>query len=171
MSAIIKNVKGYELLDSRGNPTVAASVELEKGSTGFAISPSGASTGSYEAYELRDSNMLRYDGKGVTRAVNNVDCLIAKGIRGMNCLEQEKIDEQLITIDGTDNKSKLGANATLAVSLAVAQAAANHQKIPFYKYLGGINGTVLPRPMLNILNGGSTRKKQYRYTGIYDSSS
>jgi len=158
MSSKIKKVKGYQLLDSRGNPTAAAKVELEGGQIGFAISPSGASTGSFEAYELRDGNNLRFGGKGVMRAVNNIDCLIEKGIKGLDALDQSKIDEQIIQIDGTDNKSRLGANATLAVSLAVAHAAAAYQKTPLYRHIGGISGKVMPRPMLNILNGGAHAK-------------
>lgn len=158
MLSKIKSVKGYELLDSRGNPTVAALVELEGGQKGFAIAPSGASTGSFEAYELRDGNNLRFAGKGVTRAVNNVDCLIEKSIKGVSALEQKRIDEIMLQLDGTENKSRLGANAILAVSLAVAHAAANYLKLPLYRYIGGISGVALPRPMLNILNGGAHAK-------------
>lgn len=158
MLSKIKSVKGYELLDSRGNPTVAALVELESGAKGFAISPSGASTGSFEAHELRDGNNLRFAGKGVTRAVNNIDCLIEKAIKGVSALEQKRIDELMLQLDGTENKSRLGANAILAVSLATAHAASCYLGLPLYKYIGGIQGTTLPRPMLNILNGGAHAK-------------
>ncbi len=151
----IKSVSGFEVLDSRGNPTVAARVVCENGSEGFAISPSGASTGMYEAHELRDKNQNRYCGKGVTRAVQNINCEINDLLCGKCVLNQRELDELIIKADGTENKSGLGANAILAVSLAVAKAAANSLKIPLYKYLGGINGNALPRPMMNILNGGA----------------
>ena len=154
---IIKSVRGFEVLDSRGNPTVAAEVTLCDGSCGFAISPSGASTGMFEAYEKRDGGE-RYGGKGVKQCVDAVNGEIAKGIADLNTLNQRKIDEFLIKLDGTKNKSRLGANAILAVSLAVAKAAAKHYKMPLYRYLGGINATDLPRPMLNILNGGAHAK-------------
>ncbi len=154
---IIKCVRGFEVLDSRGNPTVAAEVTLCDGSIGFAISPSGASTGMFEAHEKRDGGS-RYGGKGVKQCVDAVNGEIAKGIIDLNTLNQRKIDEFLIKLDGTDNKSRLGANAILAVSLAVAKAAAKHYKMPLYRYLGGINATDLPRPMLNILNGGAHAK-------------
>lgn len=151
----IKSLKGYEVLDSRGNPTVAAKVTLCDGSIGFAISPSGASTGMYEAHELRDGDVNRYGGKGVLKAVENINRKIAPEIIGKPALEQRKIDEFLIKLDGTENKEKLGANAVLAVSLAVAKAAAVAKKIPLYRYIGGIAGNTMPRPMLNILNGGA----------------
>ena len=151
----IKSLKGYEVLDSRGNPTVAAKVTLCDGSIGFAISPSGASTGMYEAHELRDGDVNRYGGKGVLKAVENINRKIAPEIIGKPALEQRKIDEFLIKLDGTENKEKLGANAVLAVSLAVAKAAAVAKKIPLYRYIGGIAGNSMPRPMLNILNGGA----------------
>ena len=150
----IKNVRGYEVLDSRGNPTVAVKVTLCDGSVGFAISPSGASTGMYEAHEMRDLDE-RYCGKGVQKAVGNVNIEINEKLKGMNPLNQRKIDEFLIKLDGTENKNRLGANAILAVSLAVAKAVANHLKMPLYRYIGGINGVTMPRPMLNILNGGA----------------
>lgn len=154
---IIKCVRGFEVLDSRGNPTVAAKVTLCDGSTGFAISPSGASTGMFEAHEKRDGGQ-RYGGKGVKQCVDAINGEIAKGIIDLNTLNQRKIDEFLIKLDGTGNKSRLGANAILAVSLAVAKAAAKYYKMPLYRYLGGINATDLPRPMLNILNGGAHAK-------------
>ncbi|MBR6533215.1 MAG: phosphopyruvate hydratase [Clostridia bacterium] len=154
---IIKSVRGFEVLDSRGNPTVAAEVTLCDGSTGFAISPSGASTGMFEAHEKRDGGE-RYGGKGVKQCVDAVNGEIAKGIIDLNTLNQRKIDEFLIKLDGTENKSRLGANAILAVSLAAAKVAANYYKMPLYRYLGGINATDLPRPMLNILNGGAHAK-------------
>ncbi len=150
----IKSVKGYEVLDSRGNPTVAAKVTLCDGSEGFAISPSGASTGMFEAHEMRDGGK-RYMGKGVKNAVESINGEITSALKGLNPFNQRKIDETMIKLDGTENKSRLGANAILAVSLAVAKASAKAQNIPLYRYLGGINGVKMPRPMLNILNGGA----------------
>ena len=152
---LIKSVKGYEVLDSRGNPTVAAKVMLCDGSEGFAISPSGASTGMYEAHELRDGVSDRYLGRGVKKAVWGINNEISEKIAGKSPFNQREIDEFLIELDGTENKARLGANAILAVSLAVARAAANAKKIPLYRYIGGTNASVLPRPMLNILNGGA----------------
>ncbi len=154
----IKEIKAYELLDSRGNPTVGARVILEDGSSGFAISPSGASTGAYEAYELRDKDTARYNGKGVMQAVDNVKERIAPAIKGFYADSQREIDDIIISLDATKSKKQLGANATLAVSLACAHAAADHYKLPLFKYLGGINAKTLPRPMLNILNGGAHAK-------------
>ena len=151
----IKSVNGFELLDSRGNPTVAARVVCEDGSCGFAISPSGASTGMYEAHELRDGDSKRYLGKGVTKAVNNISTEINNLLKGKCVFNQREIDEIMIKADGTPNKSRLGANATLAVSLAVAKAAANCKGLPLYRYLGGVNAEKSPRPMMNILNGGA----------------
>ncbi len=151
----IKSVQGFELMDSRGNPTVGAKVICENGYEGFAISPSGASTGMYEAYELRDGDKSRYGGKGVKKAVENINGEINRLLCGKCVFNQREIDNVIISADGTENKSRLGANATLAVSLAVAKAAANCQKTPLYKYLGGINAVILPRPMMNILNGGA----------------
>ncbi len=151
----IISVQGFEVLDSRGNPTVAAKVICENEIEGFAISPSGASTGMYEAHELRDNDNTRYFGKGVKKAVENINGEINKLLSGKCIFNQREIDEIMINADGTNNKSRLGANATLAVSLAVAHAAANLLKIPLYKYLGGINATKLPQPMMNILNGGA----------------
>lgn len=151
----IKAVEGFEVLDSRGNPTVAARVVCENGAEGFAISPSGASTGMYEAHELRDNDNVRYMGKGVKKAVENIDSEINKLLCDKCVYKQKEIDHLMIKSDGTENKSRLGANAILAVSLAVAKAAANTLNLPLYRYLGGINADVLPRPMMNILNGGA----------------
>lgn len=150
----IEDVKALEVLDSRGNPTVQVEVILEGGFYGKSIVPSGASTGSFEAVELRDGDMTRYLGKGVQQAVDNVNSKIAKKLKNMNAYEQRKIDEMLINLDGTANKSKLGANATLGVSLAVATAAADSLGMSLYNYIGGVNAHVLPIPMMNILNGG-----------------
>ena len=152
---LIKSVKGYEVLDSRGNPTVAAKVTLCDGTEGFAISPSGASTGMYEAHELRDGVSDRYLGRGVKKAVWGINNEISEKIAGKSPFNQREIDEFLIELDGTENKARLGANAILAVSLAVAKAAANAKKIPLYRYIGGTNANILPMPMLNILNGGA----------------
>ena len=151
----IKSVQGFELLDSRGNPTVAAKVVCENGVEGFAISPSGASTGMYEAHELRDNDSSRYMGKGVKKAVENINTEINNLLKDKCVLDQREIDDAMIKLDGTQNKSRLGANAMLAVSLAVAKAGANCKKMSLYRYLGGANATVLPRPMMNILNGGA----------------
>ena len=150
----ITNVKAMEILDSRGNPTVQVEVETEGGFKGIASVPSGASTGSFEAVELRDGEKNRYKGKGVKKAVENVNKKIAKQIIGMNVYEQQKIDEEMIKLDDTPNKSNLGANAILGVSLAVTKAAANSLGLELYQYIGGINGKELPIPMMNILNGG-----------------
>ena len=150
----IESVEALEVLDSRGNPTVQVEVITDGGFCGVAKVPSGASTGSFEAVELRDNDKERYMGKGVKKAVENVNRTIAKKITGMNVYEQLKIDQKLIDIDGTDNKEKLGANATLGVSLAVAKAAANSLGMTLYNYIGGVNAKKLPTPMMNILNGG-----------------
>ncbi len=150
----IEKVSALEVLDSRGNPTVQVEVVTEGGFSGFAMVPSGASTGSFEAVELRDGDKGRYLGKGVLQAVENVNKKIAKKIEGMNVYDQLEIDKELILLDDTPNKSRLGANATLGVSLAVAKAAANSLGMSLYKYIGGINAKNLPRPMMNILNGG-----------------
>ena len=150
----IKNIEALEILDSRGNPTVQVEVVTEGGFSGIAMVPSGASTGSFEAVELRDNDKTRYSGKGVTKAVENVNKKIAKKLYNMNVYEQRKVDEELILLDDTLNKSNLGANATLGVSLAVAKAAANSLGMELYRYLGGIYGNELPIPMMNILNGG-----------------
>ena len=150
----IVKVEGFELLDSRSNPTVGAGVFLEDGSYGFAISPSGASTGMYEAHELRDGDK-RYNGKGVLKAVNNINTCINDCLRDMDAFDQKAVDMTMIKCDGTENKSKLGANAILAVSLAVAKASAASFKMPLYRYLGGIYAKKLPIPMMNIINGGA----------------
>lgn len=150
----IESVEALEVLDSRGNPTVQVEVITDGGFCGVAKVPSGASTGSFEAVELRDNDEERYMGKGVKKAVENVNRTIAKKITGMNVYDQLKIDQKLIDIDGTDNKEKLGANETLGVSLAVAKAAANSLGMTLYNYIGGVNAKKLPTPMMNILNGG-----------------
>ena len=150
----IENIKAMEILDSRGNPTVQVEVITEGGFTGVAMVPSGASTGSFEAVELRDDNKERYLGKGVLQAVQNVNKKIAREIEAMKVYEQVKIDKKLIEIDGTDNKARLGANAILGVSIAVARAAANSLGMSLYNYIGGINAKELPIPMMNIVNGG-----------------
>jgi enolase len=150
----IEHVTAQEVLDSRGNPTVEGSVTLEDGTVGLAIVPSGASTGEREAVELRDGDEKRYGGKGVKKAVENVEGKIAPALVGQNALNQREIDRLMIELDGTPNKSKLGANAILAVSLAVARAAANSLRIPLYRYLGGTNASLLPVPCMNVINGG-----------------
>jgi len=155
METIIEDVIGREILDSRGNPTVEVEVTLMDGSMGRAAVPSGASTGVHEALELRDGDKSRYLGKGVLQAVENVNSDIADALIGWDALEQKAIDEMLIELDGTPNKSKLGANAILGVSLATAKAAANALGLPLYRYIGGVYAHVLPVPMLNILNGGA----------------
>ena len=150
----IDEVRALEVLDSRGNPTVQVEVVLEDGSEGVAMVPSGASTGSFEAVELRDGDKSRYLGKGVLKAVENVNTIIRDKIIGMNAYDQIELDKTLIELDGTENKAKLGANATLGVSLAVAKAAANSLGMELYNYIGGPNAKVLPTPMMNIMNGG-----------------
>lgn len=151
----IENVHAREILDSRGNPTVEVEVMLESGFVGRASVPSGASTGENEALELRDGDKGRYLGKGVLKAVENVNKMIAPAIIGMSALEQRKIDAKMIELDGTPTKKNLGANAILGVSLAVAHAAAAYLQIPLYRYLGGTNTYTLPVPMMNIVNGGA----------------
>ena len=151
----IKSIKGREILDSRGNPTIEAEVLLESGVTGVASVPSGASTGEHEAIELRDGDPKRYGGKGVLKAVENINEKIAPALIGMSALDQRAIDRKMIALDGSKNKSRLGANAILGVSLAVAKAAANYLRIPLYRYIGGTNTFTLPVPMMNIINGGS----------------
>ena len=150
----IKNVEAIEILDSRGNPTLQVEVETEEGVCGMALVPSGASTGSFEAVELRDGEKNRYNGKGCLKAVENVNKKISKKIIGMNIFDQRKIDEEMIKLDDTLNKSNLGANAILGVSLAVAKTASNSLGMELYRYIGGINAKELPVPMMNILNGG-----------------
>ncbi|URN95497.1 MAG: phosphopyruvate hydratase [Candidatus Pristimantibacillus lignocellulolyticus] len=152
--SIIVDVYAREVLDSRGNPTVEVEVSLESGGKGRAIVPSGASTGAYEAVELRDGDKSRYLGKGVVKAVDNVNTIIAPEIIGLDALDQVAIDRKMIQLDGTSNKAKLGANAILAVSMATARAAADALDVPLYTYLGGFNAKVLPVPMMNIINGG-----------------
>ncbi len=152
---IIEEIVAREILDSRGNPTVEVDVRLEDGAFGRAAVPSGASTGAHEAVELRDGDKYRFSGKGVLKAVQNVNTVIADELVGWDALEQEMIDALLIGLDGTPNKGNLGANALLGVSLAVAKAAAESQHVPLYRYLGGVHARVLPVPMLNILNGGT----------------
>src|ERR1700687_4143536 len=153
--SLIEEIHAREILDSRGNPTVEAEVMLIGGEVGRAAVPSGASTGEHEAVELRDEDKTRYAGKGVLKAVHNVNEIIAPEVEGMDALDQSEVDSALITLDGTPTKSKLGANALLAVSLATARAAANYLEIPLYKYLGGPNARTLPVPMMNIINGGA----------------
>ena len=152
--SFIEHIVAREIMDSRGNPTLEAEVILEDGSHGRAAVPSGASTGAHEAYELRDGDKNRYLGKGVLKAVENVNELIAPEIEGMDAYDQIGIDKRLVDLDGTPNKSKLGANAILGVSMAVARAASESVKLPLYRYLGGVNARVLPVPMMNIINGG-----------------
>lgn len=151
----IESIIGREVLDSRGNPTVEVDVLLESGAFGRAAVPSGASTGENEALELRDGDKQRYLGKGVLKAVANINDVIAPALIGMNALEQVKIDHKMLELDGTKTKSNLGANAILGVSLAVAKAAADYLGLPLYRYIGGTNTYVLPVPMMNIINGGS----------------
>lgn len=151
----IEEIHAREILDSRGNPTIEAEVSLVGGEVGRAAVPSGASTGEHEAVELRDEDRKRYGGKGVLKAVNNVNEIIAPEVNGMDALDQAELDSALVALDGTPNKSKLGANALLAVSLANARAAAAYLEVPLYKYLGGPNARTLPVPMMNIINGGA----------------
>lgn len=150
----IEDVSAMQVLDSRGNPTIQVKVKLESGAEGISMVPSGASTGSFEACELRDGDMNEYNGLSVNKAVRNVNELIGNEIIGMNVFNQRELDEIMIKLDGTKNKEKLGANAILGTSIAISRAAANSLEIPLYKYLGGINGKVIPMPMMNILNGG-----------------
>ena len=149
----IRNIYAREILDSRGFPTVEAEVELESGAIGRASVPSGASTGSFEALELRDGDMARYNGRGTLRAVENIEEIISPELCGMDALDQTGIDSALIDLDGTPDKEKLGANAILSVSFAAARAAADELRLPLYRYLGGVNAKVMPVPMMNILNG------------------
>jgi enolase len=154
MSAIV-DIVGREILDSRGNPTVECDVLLESGVMGRAAVPSGASTGSREAIELRDGDKSRYLGKGVLKAVEHINTEISEAVLGLDASEQAFLDRTLIDLDGTDNKSRLGANAMLAVSMAVARAAAEESGLPLYRYFGGMNGNQLPVPMMNVINGGA----------------
>lgn len=155
MDLTIVDIHGRQILDSRGNPTVEAEVVLGDGLLGRAAVPSGASTGEHEAVELRDNDKDRYLGKGVLTAVGNVNLPIADALQGMDVTEQRRIDDIMLELDGTPNKSKLGANAILAVSMACARAGANALKVPLYRYLGGVGANILPVPMMNILNGGA----------------
>jgi len=150
----IAAIHGRQILDSRGNPTVEVEVQLGDGSFGLAAVPSGASTGAHEAWELRDGDESRFLGKGVTKAIDNVNTVLADSLIGWNALDQLGIDQCMIDLDGTSNKSKLGANAILGISLAIAKAAAHHTEQPLYRYLGGVGANILPAPMMNILNGG-----------------
>jgi enolase len=154
MSTFIKKVHAREILDSRGNPTVEVEVTLDDGSWGRAAVPSGASTGVYEALELRDGDKGRYQGKGVLKAVEHVNIDLAEAVRDLDALNQAGVDKAMLTMDGTENKSKIGANSILGVSLAVARAAAASVRLPLYRYLGGVSAVTLPVPMFNILNGG-----------------
>ncbi len=153
--AVIEKVIGREIIDSRGNPTVEAEVWLSDGTAGRGAAPSGASTGIYEALELRDGDDSRYCGKGVHKAVSNVNTTLNMALKGINASDTHTVDNAILNADGTPDKSKLGANAMLAVSLAAAKAAANHYRMPVYRFLGGVNGRKLPMPMMNILNGGA----------------
>lgn len=153
--SIIEAIEAREILDSRGNPTVEVDVTLEDGSLGRAAVPSGASTGEHEAVELRDGDKSRFMGKGVLKAVDNVNSEIAEEIEGLDALDQVAVDRAMIELDGTENKGRLGANAILGVSMAVARAAADHLELPLFKYLGSYHASVLPVPMANIINGGS----------------
>ncbi len=150
----IKNIHAREVLDSRGNPTIETEIETSDGNTGKAIVPSGASTGKFEALELRDGDKNRYGGKGVRKAVNNVNKKIFPELKGTNVLNQEKIDEKMCILDGTENKGEIGANAILSVSLATARAAAKDQNLPLFRYLGNDKDNRLPIPLMNLLNGG-----------------
>jgi enolase len=153
MSYIVE-IKGRQVLDSRGNPTVEVDVKTENGFLGRAIVPSGASTGSHEAVELRDGGS-HYMGKGVLKAVENINTIISDELTGLDVFEQRVADSIMLEIDGTENKEKIGANAILAVSLAIAKAGAQEARLPLYKYIGGVNANTLPIPMMNILNGGA----------------
>ncbi|MBL0690773.1 MAG: phosphopyruvate hydratase [SAR324 cluster bacterium] len=154
-SDLITSIKAHEIIDSRGNPTIEVEVILESGATGRAAVPSGASTGVHEAWELRDNDKNRYLGKGTLKAAANVNNQIYKALKGQSASNQQKIDQLMIDLDGSDSKKNLGANATLGVSLAVVKAAAAYHKLPLYRYVGGTNASEIPVPMMNILNGGS----------------
>src|ERR1700750_1612652 len=162
----IAQIHAREILDSRGNPTVEADVVLDGGAIGRAAVPSGASTGEHEAVELRDGDMAHYLGKGVLQAVENVETILGPELTGHAATNQALLDPTMISIDGTENKSKLGANAILAVSMAVARASAEALKLPLYRYLGGVNACLLPTPMMNILNGGSPPHPNAGFPGV-----
>src|SRR5512136_213813 len=155
MTGAIQSIIAREILDSRGNPTIEADVTLENGIRGRAAVPSGASTGTHESVELRDGDATRYLGKGVMRAVENVNTIIAPAIVGENAFDQRTLDQTLINLDGSPNKGNLGANAILSVSMAVARAASTASGLPLFRYLGGTNACILPVPMMNIINGGA----------------
>ncbi|MBQ6645182.1 MAG: phosphopyruvate hydratase, partial [Clostridia bacterium] len=155
MKTTIVKVIGREIIDSRGNPTVEAEVWLEDGTVALGTAPSGASTGEFEALELRDGDKSRFGGKGVSKAVNNVNTVIAEAVKGIDAMDTYAVDAAMLKADGTKGKTNLGANAILAVSIAAARAAANSLGIPLYRFLGGVNGNRLPVPMMNILNGGA----------------
>ena len=159
----IAEISARQILDSRGNPTVEVDVITDNGELGRAAVPSGASTGIHEAVELRDNDKSVYMGKGVLQAVNNVNDVIAEPLLGWPVNDQAGIDQKLLELDGTDNKGKLGANALLAVSMAVAKAAAQESGLPLFRYLGGVNSTVLPIPLMNILNGGAHADNKIDY--------
>ena len=163
----IQSVSAIEVLDSRGNPTVKASVVLCDGTKASAIVPSGASTGKKEALELRDNDPKRYGKKGVLKAVENVNTTLAEVVCGMDAFNQSAIDLAMLKADGTNNYSKLGANAVLGVSMAVARAASKSLNIPLYRYLGGANGSILPVPMLNIINGGAHANNNVNLSNPY----
>ncbi len=164
----IEKVIGREILDSRGNPTVEAEVTLADGTVGRGMAPSGASTGEFEALELRDGDKARYLGKGVTKAVESINTIISDTICGMDASDIYALDAAMIAADGTKDKSKLGANAILAVSIAAARAAAIALDIPLYRFLGGISGNRLPVPMMNILNGGAHAANTVDVQGVHD---
>ena len=151
----IEKVIGREIIDSRGNPTVEAEVHLADGTVGFGAAPSGASTGEFEALELRDGDKARFGGKGVSKAVENINTIINDALQGMDASDVYAVDKAMIQADGTKDKSKLGANAILAVSIACCRAAATSLEIPLYRFLGGVSGNRLPVPMMNIVNGGA----------------
>lgn len=163
--SIIQDIHARQILDSRGNPTVEVDVTTENGFVGRAAVPSGASTGEHEAVELRDGGDT-YMGKGVSKAVDNVNSILSEALVGASVFEQNLIDQTMIDLDGTPNKSKLGANAVLGVSLAVAKAAAAELGIPLYRYVGGVSANTLPVPMMNIINGGSHSDAPIAFTGI-----
>ena len=153
--SFINNISARQILDSRGNPTIEVDVITETGTLGRAAVPSGASTGTHEAVELRDNDKSVYMGKSVYTAVNNINTIIRENLKGSYILDQAEIDAKMIELDGTPNKANLGANAILGVSLAIAKAAAEETRTPFYRYVGGVNANLLPIPMMNILNGGA----------------
>src|SRR3989339_2027186 len=155
MAKKIKKITGYEILDSRGNPTISIKIEVEGGVSAVAAVPSGASTGTHEALELRDGNPKRYRGQGVLKAIKNVNTSIAKRLVGLDVTRQQVLDKAMIELDGTDNKSRLGANAILAVSMAVAKAASEEAGLPLYRYFGGSGPMQMPVPMMNVINGGA----------------